>query len=212
MTERDAPQTQFATDCTAIARILTRPDRQDPPSPEDEQVLNKALDSVMRTLPNLLDHRVRWADQGPEDIAQVAIERFIKAVGRGLVDPDRSPAGYLLTIAMNVVRDDRRRPETVALPDEQTTAVDDVDEIARLMDGLASRATVRQALELAREGGDHTVLSVVAAWLDLAGTCGRAPTSREVALVAGVSKTTVNNALDRFHGLIAACVSEADSS
>ncbi|MYR60391.1 hypothetical protein GTY54_30535, partial [Streptomyces sp. SID625] len=50
----------------------------------------------------------------------------------------------------------------------------------------------------AHRAGDHLVLEVVAAWLDLAAETGAVPGSRAVAERVGVSKTSVANALKRF--------------
>ncbi|MFE3169824.1 RNA polymerase sigma factor [Streptomyces sp. NPDC059224] len=196
MTDTVSQQTQFAVDCATITRLLKTQDGTEVLTSGEEESLAVALANVTTTLPRLLGQRVREAGRDPEDVAQEAFERFVKAVRADRVDEHHSPAGYLVTIAMNIVRDGVRGPETVPLADSAVPWEVDDDQVTRLLDSLASAATIRQALE--RASDDRMVLEVVSAWLDLAHLSGKPPTSREVALRIGISKTTVANALARF--------------
>ncbi|MEV5438201.1 sigma-70 family RNA polymerase sigma factor [Streptomyces sp. NPDC052682] len=200
MTDTAPQQTQFATDCATLTRLLKDQEGGKLLEPADEQALFSALSNVTATLPRLLGQRIRKIGREPEDIAQEALERFIKAVRAGRVDPDRSPAGYLLTVAMNVARDKERGPDTTPFEDAVPVLGTEIDQVTRMLDALASASTVRRAL--ARASNDQMVLDVVAAWLDLAHRNGREPTSREVAVMVGISKTTVANVLARFRSLL----------
>lgn len=198
MTDTASQQTQFTADCATLARMLKVQDSGEALGSAREQALALALSSVTAALPRLLGQRVRATGQEPEDVAQEALERFVKAVYAGRVDPDRSPAGYLLTIAMNIARDGGRGPDTDPFGDAVPVVETEIDQVTRLLNELASAETVRRALARAYDDGDHMVLEVVAAWLDLAHQTGKEPPSREVALKVGISKTTVANALARF--------------
>jgi hypothetical protein len=67
---------------------------------------------------------------------------------------------------------------------------------------LVSAEQVRKALKRAHELNDGTVIEVVHAWLNLAHGASEGPASRDVALVVGVSKSTVAKALARFRGYL----------
>lgn len=196
------PQTRFAADCATLTRMLRAQANGEDLDSAGEQALASALSSVNATLPRLLARRVRDVGQDPEDVAQEALERFLKAVNGGRVDPDHSPAGYLLTIAMNVARDAGRAPGADPLEDMAPADGTQVDQVTRMLDAVASADAVRRALARAHARGDHTVLDVVSTWLDLAYQTGKEPASREVALAVGISKTTVANALARFQGFL----------
>ncbi|MEU3253120.1 sigma-70 family RNA polymerase sigma factor [Streptomyces sp. NPDC006997] len=202
MTGTVSQQTQFAVDCATVTRLLKAQDGDEALAPDEEHRLATALANVTTTLPRLLGQRVRDAGQDPEDIAQEAFERFVKAVRAGRVDEHHSPAGYLVTIAMNIARDGVRRPDTIPLAEAGASRDTREDQVTRMIDSLASAETVRRALERALAERDQMVLEVVPAWLDLAHHTGKQPTSREVALYVGISKTTVANVLGRFRKLL----------
>lgn len=197
MSETVTQPTQFTSQCTVIVRMLR--DRDGDLETAHEETLASALRYVQSELPRLLSRRVTVEGADPEDIAQETLRRFLTAVGAGRVDPDGSPAGYLMTIAMNVVRDHLRgQPDPVPLADFSPAPETGVDQVAQLLDGLASADIVRKGLARARADGDHMILEVVSAWLDLAARLGSEPPSRAVAEEVGISKTTVANALARF--------------
>ncbi|MFH8221581.1 sigma factor [Streptomyces sp. NPDC018057] len=207
MTETDTGPTRFTTDCATIARILREGDSE-PLDAAEEVALADALRNVTGELPRLLSRRALGRED-TRDLVQEALARFVAAATKGLVDPGRSPAGYLMRIAMNLVADGARSaPDPVPLADLgpvldagialPAAAGAGPDAVARLIDSLGSRAAVREALARAHRAGDHLVLEVVAAWLDLAAETGTVPGSRAVAERVGVSKTSVANALKRF--------------
>jgi len=195
--------THFAAQCGVIARLLADHER-DALSPKEEEALAAAMSYVTEQLPLLLSPRIKVENQDPQDIAQEALARFVRAAGAGRVHFDHSPAGYLLTIAMNVVRDDiKGAVPTLALTEALLAYETDVDQVSRLLDRLASADSVRRGLARAYENGDRMALDVVRAWLDLAHRLGEPPPSRAVAEEVGVSKSTVANVLDRFKRYLA---------
>jgi DNA-directed RNA polymerase specialized sigma24 family protein len=194
--------THFAAQCGVIARLLMGHERDDLDS-EEEDALAAAMSYVTEQLPLMLSRRIKAENRDPQDIAQEALVRFLRAAGAGRVDPDHSPAGYLLTIALNVMRDDTRAAVPTLVFDETLpTSETEIDHVTQLLDRLASAETVRRGLTRAYERGDRMTLDVVRAWLDLAHRLGEAPSSRSVAEEVGVSKSTVANVLDRFKGYL----------
>jgi DNA-directed RNA polymerase specialized sigma24 family protein len=192
---------RFTSQCTVIARMLR--DGDGDLEQAQEEALASALRHVQSELPRLLSRRVSVEGEDPEDIAQEALRRFLTAVAAGRVDPDGSPAGYLMTIAMNVVRDSLRgKPNPVPIADFSPAPEADVDQVTQLLDGLASADMVRKALARAHADGDQMILEVVSTWLDFAAQLGSAPPSRAVAEEVGISKSTVANALARFKGYL----------
>ncbi|MBV2353319.1 hypothetical protein KUM39_02905 [Streptomyces sp. J2-1] len=208
MTETSTGPTRFTTDCVTIARILREGDSE-PLDATAETALADALRNVTRDLPRLLSRRSALDGDDAPDLVQEVLARFVAAATKGLVDPDRSPAGYLLRIAMNLVADSARSaPRPVPLADLGTALDSGIvapaaagpgpDAVTRLIDSLGSRDAVRDALARASRTGDHLVVEVVSAWLDLAAETGTEPASRAVAERAGVSKSSVANVLRRF--------------
>ncbi|MFC4327605.1 sigma factor [Streptomyces andamanensis] len=208
MTETGTGPTRFTTDCATIARILREGDSE-PLDAAQETALADALRNVTGDLPRMLSHRAVPDGEDPRDFVQEVLARFVAAATKGLVDPGRSPSGYLLRIASNLMVDGvRSAPDPVPLADLgpvldsgaalPAAAGTGPDAVARLIDSLGSRAAVREGLARAYRAGDHLVLEVVAAWLDLAAETGAVPGSRAVAERVGVSKTSVANALKRF--------------
>jgi hypothetical protein len=74
----------------------------------------------------------------------------------------------------------------------------DDDDVARLIDRVATRDTLQRAIAEAIRQSDHAGVQIVMAWLDLASETGESPSSRIVGERCGCSHTTVNNALGRF--------------
>ncbi len=194
--------TQFTANCALIARMLADRDREGLSLMED-RALFAAISSVRAELPRLLQRRAQLGGRDPEDIAQEVFERFIKAVSTGRVDPEGSPAGYLITIAMNLVRDGARGgPDAIPLANIAPASEADTDKVTRLLDQMASAGDVRRALARAHRKRDYMTIDVVQAWLDLAYRHGAEPSSRAVAEEVGVSKSTVANVLARFRGYL----------
>lgn len=202
MSRSENKTTAFTRDCATMVRLLQQQKRGGL-AVDDEKSLAAALHAVTEALPKLTN--VATSGPGAErgDVAQEALKRFLTAVNAGKVDPDRSPAGYLLVTAVNVTRSMARKPP-LPIPDleavEAGTA--DVDRVAELLDRLASGETVRHALRLAATQSDYSTIAVVRAWLDLAHKLSAAPSSRQVATELAISKTSVANALTKFRSYL----------
>jgi DNA-directed RNA polymerase specialized sigma24 family protein len=135
------------------------------------------------------------AADGAQDVAMTVI-----ALGRGTGEV-RNPAAYLTQLARNRAVDEFRRSRRRDLPLSTELAAElpsDDDAIAALLDASATADAIRRGMRAAVEAQDHLALRVVSTWLDAADELGTAPPSREVARRAGVSHTSVNQALKRF--------------
>jgi len=185
--------------CRAVAHHVAVQNERDLDAHE-ERDLAHALTSVSESLPRLLTSRRGTYFLDPRDVAQEAIGLFVKAAASGRIRADRSPAGYLMRTASNLVITALRRPAPpLLLGDDDVVATPiSADETVALIDRLASRDTVRAALLASAEAGDHTTVAVIGAWLDQAAVEGREPSIRAVAALAGVSHTSVVRCLARF--------------
>ena len=76
------------------------------------------------------------------------------------------------------------------------------DAVAALLDRDATHAAVLAAIKRGIEDRDPSTVRIITIWLDLADELQRAPSTREVAVRAGVSHTTVATALKRFKTLL----------
>lgn len=117
--------------------------------------------------------------------------------------PIREPAGYLFWTTRNRIVDRHRRTQARGESELRPERVrryysDEDDAIAQILDREASADLLEDALRAARAAEDHVVIAVVIAWLELAQKRMGAPRSREVAVLAEVSHTSVNKALVRF--------------
>lgn len=130
------------------------------------------------------------------DVVDEAIARMARALKTGAVDADKSPSGYLIVVLNSALADHFRKTTDHLSLDSVVMEGDDA--IARLLDDLVDAALVRRALCRAAARRDMTAVKVVTAWLDLAAQNGNPPRSRDVAAVAQVSKTAVNDALRRY--------------
>lgn len=108
--------------------------------------------------------------------------------------------GWLVAVAKNLARDRLRRLANEPKFAEQPATDDDT---ARLLDQLTTKEAIRDGIARAVRVRDHVCVAVVTEWLDLATESGERPSSRAVATRCGCSHTTVNQALDRFHGYLA---------
>jgi DNA-directed RNA polymerase specialized sigma24 family protein len=198
----DHRTTRFAQDCATIVRLLQR-QRHGKLNADDERSLAAALLAVTESLPRLMKVDLSRLGIERRDVAQEALHRFLKAVNAGKVQEGGEPAGYLLVTAINVARSMARKP-SLPVPnlDAVDTSVADVDQYAELLDRLASADNVRAALRTAAGSNDYTMIAVVRAWLDIAHELGTAPSSRQVATELAMSKTSVNNALDRLRSYL----------
>lgn len=136
-----------------------------------------------------------------EDVATEAVAETFERSADSTKDPVRQPAGYLFWLTRNRVFDRHRRTR---LQDEaeRSSAVRYYsradDSLTAWLDQDARTEDLEDALRAAAAAGDMLVVRVVTAWLDLAERLGEAPTSRQVGPNAGVSHTTVNQALRRL--------------
>jgi DNA-directed RNA polymerase specialized sigma24 family protein len=194
----------FDTLCRVVAHYLgVQNDRN--LDAQEERELAHALRNVSESLPKLLASRRGTHFLDPQDVAQEAVGLFVKAAASGRIRADRSPAGYLMRTATNVVITALRRPAPPQLLGDDDVIADPIspDETVALIDRLASRDTVRAALRASAEEGDDTTVAVIGAWLDQAAIEGREPSIRAVAALAGVSHTSVVRCLARFRSRLA---------
>lgn len=143
----------------------------------------------------------------PDDAEEVAQEAIVQAYRRDLGEIENLGA-FLFWTARNRAIDRSRRARRRAGTETLTASVEDVaavshysaedDGIAALIERDASGALVEHGLRAANAADDRLVVRVVAAWLELANETGEAPSSRDVAPRAGLSHTSVNQALSRF--------------
>jgi DNA-directed RNA polymerase specialized sigma24 family protein len=140
----------------------------------------------------------------PDDTASEAVARFVEAAHAGRLETQARPAAYLTRIALNAAVD-RLRQEgrvDVVAEVESDEAASDEEAIVRLLDSEATCQRVSDGISEANQAEDHVVVLVVTHWIDLAQSLSRAPTTREVAALAGLSHFTVAAALRRFRGYL----------
>jgi DNA-directed RNA polymerase specialized sigma24 family protein len=156
------------------------------------------LETIIGTLRSLM--RRYGLSEG--DAADGAQEVALSVVALGPKTTEvRNPAAYLTRIAQNLAVDELRRSrhKDVGLSAELAAQLpSDDDAIAALLEANATAETIRCAMRAAVEAQDPLALRVVSTWLDAADELGKTPPSREVARRAGVSHTSVNQALKRF--------------
>jgi DNA-directed RNA polymerase specialized sigma24 family protein len=202
ISSRAPSQSAFDNACIDVVNLLSR-QGEGPLNTRDEDLLATSLTVIVDTLPRLLSGRVAGRPHDAQDVASEALARFVQAIAQGRVTPARSPAGYLLTIAINVIRD-RHRKTPLPLPandyvlESSAHNVDDVEAVAQLLDGIASARQIRQAVARANAAGDTQAIAVIEVWLNLAARDAAAPTTREVAVEVGLGKSTVAAILQRF--------------
>ena len=145
--------------------------------------------------------RYRLSDSDAQDAAQEIIVKIVEH--RSTAAEVRNPAAYLTRLARNRAIDElrRRRRHDVQFADEFVGEAED-DRTAALLDASATAANVERALNVAHAAGDTIGIRIVSTWLDLAQRYGDEPSSREVAQQAGVSHTSVNQALKRFRSYL----------
>jgi len=173
----------------SVERLLEVPPTQDP------RDLATVLDGLARFL------AMRFPALSASDIAEIGSEsvaRLVAASREGRLDTSRSPAPYLTRTAHNLAVSALRGPRVVAgnLNEEASPLAD--DELAALLDARASSEILQAGLVQAVQVGDHVLVRVVRAWLELAECQGSPPASREVAKRLGLSHTTINDALQRL--------------
>ena len=161
------------------------------------------LQIVLDRLEGTLRRSYGFGEADAADAAQDAILSLLEAASGERTRADiQNPAAYLTWLARNRAIDRLRgAAHRTSAPLEDRPAVpqgEDDDAIAALLDRSATADTVALAMRAALDAGDELAVRVVTAWLDAAEELGDAPSSRQVAVGAGVSHTTVNQALRRF--------------
>jgi DNA-directed RNA polymerase specialized sigma24 family protein len=140
------------------------------------------------------------ATSEPDTVVSAVLERFVAAVRSGKVEPATAGA-YLATALRNAAIDEQRRSRVRREHPERLAAVRSAeadDAVTRLLDANAARDAVHQALKLAADDERYSLVRVITQWLDLAERDGEPPSSRDVAIVLGISHTAVNQALSTF--------------
>jgi DNA-directed RNA polymerase specialized sigma24 family protein len=145
----------------------------------------------------------RFPDLDADDVVQATITGLLERGHR--IDDVESARAYLLGAtryrAIDTLRARNRRPQVpLEAIGEQPTGDDDV---ARLIDLSATRASVYESLQASVIAGDELLVRVVTVWLDVAEEQGHAPSTREIAPLVGVSHTSVAKALERFRRVLA---------
>ena len=112
---------------------------------------------------------------------------------------------YLVAATRNAAIDavrarQRRRALTLKALSHAPRSADDA--VAALLDRDATHSAVLAAMRRAIEAGDASTVRIITEWLNIADQLERAPSTREVAVRAGVSHTTVATALKRFTALL----------
>jgi RNA polymerase sigma factor (sigma-70 family) len=160
-----------------------------------------ALGRVLGSLRTYLARRFPELDA--DDLAQATIAAIL---ARGpKLPPIESPWAYLARSARHRAIDelrDRRRRGQVPLQDVGEQPADE-DSVLALIDNQATRETVAASLRAGMLAGDELMVLVVTHWLDIAEVEGRAPSTRDLAPLLGVSHTSVANALKRFGKVLA---------
>jgi DNA-directed RNA polymerase specialized sigma24 family protein len=136
-----------------------------------------------------------------EAVAQEAIMRVFDRMRAAPSEEIRYPARLLRVVAQRLALDQIRSAwvqRTEPMPAGILEHPSDDDAIAALLSREATAQLVAKAMKTAAQRKDHLVIRCVAVWLDLAERRGAPPTTRDVAALAGVSHTSVRNALSRF--------------
>jgi DNA-directed RNA polymerase specialized sigma24 family protein len=200
-------------------------DHGDAPTPYDAAA-GRVLGSGGAAAPDSGDLRVvvaalarflagwRLTREDAEELAQEVIVQTLTLQRQRALVIDR-PGAYLFSAvrnrALDRLRHERRGQAVVARLEGGARYSDDDDAVAALLERTATAEAVEFAMRAAGAADDRVAIRVVASWLELAEELGREPTSREVAPVAGVSHTSVNQALRRFRAYFPADVPRTSS-
>jgi RNA polymerase sigma factor (sigma-70 family) len=165
------------------------------------------LDALLRWLRDWAGSALRLSDADAADAAQEAVIALLERTLDPAGEPVRNPAAFLTWLTRNRAID-RLRVQTRRSAEPFEAATEhlggDDEAIARLFDRAATTQRVESALRVALEHDDAQTVRMVTIWLDQAEATGAAPSSREIAAQAGVSHTTVNQALRRFRSYLPA--------
>lgn len=132
------------------------------------------------------------------DIADEAMTRFVEAGKQKRVHRE-TPLAYVRRIVKNATIDKQRakhrEPATTGTEDLEAIEDRGDDAIARMVSAHDSAKAVEKLLKNAADKEEFTTTKVLNAYLTLAQNRNQSPSSRQVALVAGVSHVTVQAVL-----------------
>lgn len=166
----------------------------EPPAGDHEQVRTALQTFLLAHFPTL------GADE-LLDVVDETLARLLRA-SRDRGGPLEHPGAWLFTVARRESIDRLRRDRSEPL--EIGDLIDDDDALAALIDRNASRTVIEGAFRHAYAASDHVAVRVVMTWLDTAQATGAEPSSRALGEQIGYSHTTINEALARFRGYVAA--------
>lgn len=151
------------------------------------------LELVRSTLETFL--AVRYSSLGNDELLDLVDEAVARLFEQSRREGALERAGaWLFTVVRRLAID---RLRTLRHDRTDVPCLSD-DELARLIDRMATSRRVEVAFQRAGASQDHVCIRILKTWLDLAEELGAVPTSRDVALLTGYSHTTVNDALARF--------------
>jgi RNA polymerase sigma factor (sigma-70 family) len=145
-----------------------------------------------------------FRDTDADDVVQTTITRLLarpdRLAGARIENPWAYLVGATRNAALDALRARRRQHEvSVDAPPDRTPAE---DSIATFIDRDATHAAVIEAFRLLVAADDPQTVRIITTWLDMADEFGEAPSTRQAAVRAGVSHTTVAYALKRFREAI----------
>lgn len=146
--------------------------------------------------------RVGLDEETAADAASEALELMARAVGRGSVDPSRSPGAFLVKVARNRAIDTARSTQRSRHRAELAWGGEPA--AREPVDDLVDRLSSVQAVARAMRATDPTTRRVASAFMDLAQLYGERPAAEEVAAAAGVSRKTVFVSLRRLRDALEA--------
>lgn len=145
-----------------------------------------------------LRQRLSLATDVAADVVDEAMAKFVSAREERELLADTALA-YFRRIVHNEAIDRLRRRHELPIGDlADEHDVDGDDAIARIIDKQASASTIEQLQKDAAQRGDTTTTRVLNAFMNLAESKKRTPTTREVAGAAQVSHRTVQNVLKKL--------------
>lgn len=174
----------------AALRLAERAIEGAAPEPGDLEVLVRGMTRLISALgSNAAEAKTLATD---------AVDRFWEAARRGLVDPNRRPGAYLTVISRNLATAELRKSSIASpAPEGREGGMEDI-ELEAVLERAGALATLDELRRQAVRDRDYVAVRVLTAWLDLANASRSSPTSRQVAMEAGLSHATVNRALERL--------------
>lgn len=159
-----------------------------------EQLTNRQFSDLRADLHRVVRRTTSsLSSEDVSDVADEAIAKFLSAQQQGRVHR-RTALAYIRKIAKNeTISRARRIRATSPLEDDQEDVTDNA--IALIITRGSDAQTVERILAEAAASGNRTRTRVLNTYLDIAQSLGRSPSSRQVALLAEVSHSTVQAVL-----------------